>query len=287
MKSGVINWLERKVDKDLDGDGDIGKTEKEEKEEKKSRRHAQRMGDGKMDAWTRSQTDKMREKEAVALVNALTKKRDKAPMKICVMVRVRRVFDVSLSSESFKVMIHVITCWLCEDDAVQDCVEKSVAQWSVEDVARWLSSQQNIEGADAVAQRFREEDVDGEALLSLTSLTRKDIQEHFDLSYGKASKLLAAVCQLAVGGSSGQIAPLDGDFVYDADPEEAFYEPNYRPRIAIRDLSDGSNALDGVKEESYFYRSYVPATLLNRKFGKTVSISHYKKLIPGIPGGPL
>jgi hypothetical protein len=74
-----------------------------------------------------------------------------------------------------------------------------VAQWSVEDVARWLSSQR-IDGADAVAQRFREEDVDGEALLPLAPLTRKDIQEDFDLSLGKATKLLAAICQLAAGG---------------------------------------------------------------------------------------
>ena len=60
--------------------------------------------------------------EASALAAALSREKTDGPMKICVMVRVRRLFDVSLADESFKVITHCITCWKCEGDALHDQV---------------------------------------------------------------------------------------------------------------------------------------------------------------------
>ena len=162
----------------------------------------QAMSDGRMDSKTRALIDKKRQSDAVALVNALTKKHEAVPMKICVMVRVRRVFNIDAEQEKFDAMIHVITCWMCEGDAQQDRVQD-------------------------------------------------DNPVHDN---GKK-------------------------FVYDADPDLAFYEPDFRPRIAIRDLAAGTNTLDGQKSESYFYRTYVPPQLSGRKFGKTLVTWEVERLI--------
>eukprot|EP01046_Picozoa_sp_COSAG06_P036814 COSAG06_NODE_4095_length_4581_cov_5.947345_1_plen_652_part_00 len=132
----------------------------------------------------RDAVDKKRESVARALVKELRSKDKEDPMKICVMIRVRRLFEVSLSTESFKVMIHVITCWSCDGDAI----------------------------GDAVPEEEKKELLDD--------------------------------------------SPSD-DFVYDADPDEAFWEPKWRPRIAIRNLHDGAATLDGSDGEDYFYRSLV------------------------------
>lgn len=108
------------------------------------------------------------------------------------MVRVRRLFDLSLARESFTVMLHVVTCWVCEGDAEHD----------------------------QVSEEF--------------------IKQH------------------------------EGQFVYDADPDLAFYEPDFRPRIAIRHLHDGTAVLDGEGGEDYFYRSYID--------GKTIVTWEVEKL---------
>lgn len=109
--------------------------------------------------------------EARSLVSVLEKDYEDDPLKTCVMIRVRRLFDVSMANESFTVMLHVVTCWLCEGDAENDAMD----------------------------QEF-------------------------------------------VSANSGK-------FVYDADPDKAFYEPDFRPRIAIRNLCEGAATLDGAAGE--------------------------------------
>lgn len=79
---------------------------------------------------------------------------------------------------------------------IQIIMADGVAQWSVEDVANWLSSQR-IDGADAVAQRFREEEINGEALLAYASGGRTELKEHFGVSIGKATALLKEIRELA------------------------------------------------------------------------------------------
>lgn len=136
--------------------------------------------------------EESREKQARAILGALRRKHADDPLKICVMVRVRRLFDLSLSNECFTVMIHVITCWICEGDAEHDQVSEDF------------------------------------------------IKEH------------------------------EGQFVYDADPDLAFYEPDFRPRIAIRHLHEGKSVLDGEGGEDYFYRSCID--------GKTIVTWEVEKL---------
>ena len=145
-----------------------------------------------MDKERGREIDIKREKEATALLGVLKQDKEGDPMKVCVMIRVRRLFGVSLASESFKVMIHVITCWSCEGDAKQDGMPDEFVQ---------------------------------------------------------ANK---------------------GNFVYDADPDLAFYAPDFRPRIAIRNLADGEATLDGTDGENYFYRTYVN--------GKTIVTWEVEKL---------
>ena len=128
--------------------------------------------------------DESRERQARAIVQALARDSERDPLKVCVMVRVRRLFDVNLSNESFTVMIHVVTCWLCEGDAEHD-----------------------------------------------------RMSDEFVKAHG-------------------------GNFVHDADPDLAFYAPDFRPRIAIRNLSDGKATLDGDEGENFFYRSYIDGKTL-------------------------
>jgi hypothetical protein len=137
--------------------------------------------------------DESREKQARAIATALTRRSEDDPLKVCVMVRVRRLFDLSLSQEAFTVMLHVVTCWMCEGDATHD----QMSDEFIESV-----------GADA--------------------------------------------------------------FVYDADPDLAFYTPDYRPRIAIRNLHGGRSSLKGDEGEDFFYRTFVD--------GKTIVTWEVEKL---------
>ena len=136
--------------------------------------------------------DTSREQQARAILRAVERKRSDDPIKICVLVRVRRLFDLSLADESFTAMLHVITCWACEGDAARDQVSEDF------------------------------------------------VKEH------------------------------GGQFVHDADPELAFYEPDFRPRIAIRHLHAGKAVLDGEGGEDFFYRTYVD--------GKTIVTWEAEKL---------
>ena len=133
--------------------------------------------------------------EARALVAALERINAHEPLKICVMTRIKRIFNVSLSNESFTVMMHVVTCWLAEDDAANDAL-----------------------GDDFEA--VREQTVSKEDL----AWQRENGCEHF---------------------------------VYDADPDKAFYQPDFRPRVGIRNLREGQATIDGAAGEEYFFRSYV------------------------------
>ena len=58
------------------------------------------------------------------------------------------------------------------------------ASWSVADVVRWVE-RQSFDGADALAQQFRGEEINGEALLAYAGGGRKELKEDFGMSIGK------------------------------------------------------------------------------------------------------
>jgi hypothetical protein len=71
------------------------------------------------------------------------------------------------------------------------------ASWSVADVVRWVE-RQSFDGADALAQQFRGEEINGEALLAYAGGGRKELKEDFGMSIGKATALLKGIRELAV-----------------------------------------------------------------------------------------
>jgi hypothetical protein len=71
----------------------------------------------------------------------------------------------------------------------------SIATWSVEDVARWVA-RLPVEGAEAIAQSVRTEEIDGETLGTYPSAGRDQLKQDLGLSVGKAAKLFAAICEL-------------------------------------------------------------------------------------------
>jgi hypothetical protein len=71
------------------------------------------------------------------------------------------------------------------------------AEWSVAGVVEWVASQP-IANAEAVASKFRDEEIDGETLLSYAELPRDSrLRADFELSIGKANALRKAICLLA------------------------------------------------------------------------------------------
>ena len=123
--------------------------------------------------------------EARALVATLDRQFEDEPHKICVMVRVKRVWNVDLPSECFSVMLHVVTCWLAEGDAESDAV-----------TPEWEAQQ-----------------------------------------------------------------PPDA-FFWDADPAETDWAPQWRPKIAVRKLTEGSSNLEGSGSEDFFQRAYIDGRTL-------------------------
>eukprot|EP01046_Picozoa_sp_COSAG06_P029309 COSAG06_NODE_2708_length_6408_cov_2.142970_1_plen_1860_part_00 len=73
------------------------------------------------------------------------------------------------------------------------------AAWSVEDVATWVA-RLPVEGAEAIAQSFREEEICGDALLSYATRDRDCLKKDFGLSIGKATKLWKAIVAASSGG---------------------------------------------------------------------------------------
>ena len=136
-----------------------------------------------------SELDKKRLLEARAMIRSLEFDPITQPLKVAVMVRVRRVFNVEITSESFCCMLHIVTCWLAEGDAANDQVS----------------------------------DTELEALMVL----HKDAAEH------------------AERNDTGHLV-----FVYDADPDKAFYEPDFRPRMRIKGLCEGTASADGEGGEN-------------------------------------
>eukprot|EP01046_Picozoa_sp_COSAG06_P066907 COSAG06_NODE_17098_length_960_cov_0.877030_1_plen_195_part_01 len=65
------------------------------------------------------------------------------------------------------------------------------------DVVRWVE-RQSFDGADALAQQFRGEEINGEALLAYAGGGRKELKEDFGMSIGKATALLKGIRELAV-----------------------------------------------------------------------------------------
>jgi hypothetical protein len=66
--------------------------------------------------------DQKRQTEARALIESLSFDAVSEPLKVAIMVRVHRVFNVDITSESFCCMLHIVTCWLAEGDASNDAV---------------------------------------------------------------------------------------------------------------------------------------------------------------------
>eukprot|EP01045_Picozoa_sp_COSAG04_P044555 COSAG04_NODE_15177_length_541_cov_0.588235_1_plen_98_part_10 len=69
------------------------------------------------------------------------------------------------------------------------------AGWSVEDVVGWVS-RQSLGGAEGVAEKFSDEEVDGKALLSYAELPRDNLKKDFGLSIGKANALWQLIREL-------------------------------------------------------------------------------------------
>ena len=63
-----------------------------------------------------------------------------------------------------------------------------------------------MEGAEAVVERLRDEEIDGAALWAYGSSGRtcKELKEDFDISLGKASKLWSAIRELIDGDASAK-----------------------------------------------------------------------------------
>ena len=85
----------------------------------------------------------------------------------------------------------------------------AVAAWSVEDVASWMS-RQPIDGAEAIAQRFREEEIHGKALLQYGLGSRKELKEDFGLTMGKATTVWEAIRSADSGSGGAEPSPLAG-----------------------------------------------------------------------------
>ena len=68
--------------------------------------------------------------EARALVNTLEKEfgDEHEPAKIAVMIRVKRVFNISPLQECFSASMSVVTCWLAEGHAEDDAVSDDFAK---------------------------------------------------------------------------------------------------------------------------------------------------------------
>ena len=62
--------------------------------------------------------------KARATVQSLNRDQPNDPLKICVMIRVKRLFKISLADETFTVMLHVVTSWLAEGDAANDAMDE-------------------------------------------------------------------------------------------------------------------------------------------------------------------
>lgn len=104
------------------------------------------------------------------------------------------MFNVEITTESFCCMLHIVTCWLAEGDAVNDQVSETELE---ELIALHGSAAQHVQREDG---------------------------QHLT-------------------------------FVYDADPDKAFYEPDFRPRMRVKGLAEGHASVDGEGAENYFYRT--------------------------------
>ena len=137
-------------------------------------------------------------------------------MKICVMIRVQRLFNVSLANESFTAMLHVVTCWLAVNDAANDAMDsefehEQAGKFVCEQLERIASSPHHFVAASPPPLHRLSTAPLPLRCLSAASLPPPHMRCHAD----------------------------------DADPDLAFYEPDFRPRIRVRNLSEGEAALDG------------------------------------------
>ena len=90
---------------------------------------------------------------------------------------------------------------------------ENVRAWSVEEVGEWVS-RQPLSGADGVAQSFREEEIDGRALLSYAARDRDAVKRDFGLSIGKATALFEFICSLHDGGAGATPTLEEGEPPY-------------------------------------------------------------------------
>ena len=79
------------------------------------------------------------------------------------------------------------------------------AGWSVEQVAAWVLTLEEIDDLDGLAAKVREEEVDGVTLMAYTD--KLEVKNDLSLTGGKATRLFLAVQQLR-GAPAAAVAPV-------------------------------------------------------------------------------
>ena len=80
--------------------------------------------------------------------------------------------------------------------------------------------------------------------------------------------LHVVTCWLAEGDAASDAVDSEwevqneGKFFWDADPAETDWMPKWRPKIAVRKLTEGSSNLEGIGSEDFFQRSYIDGRTL-------------------------
>ena len=75
--------------------------------------------------------------------------------------------------------------------AAEEAVPPAVATWTIAQVANWMREQSQIDGAEKIADKLAEEEVDGDMLMAYA--TMKEVKEDLGLTSGKANKVWRAM----------------------------------------------------------------------------------------------
>ena len=86
---------------------------------------------------------------------------------------------------------------------VEEAVPPAVASWTVAQVAAWMKASE-VPGAEEVAEKLIEEEVDGDLLLSYRDM--QQVKEDLGLSSGKANKVWKAVLALKAPPGGAAVA---------------------------------------------------------------------------------
>ena len=97
--------------------------------------------------------------------------------------------------------------------AAEEAVPPTVATWTVAQVADWMREESQVDGAEEIAEKLAEEEVDGDMLTAYA--TMKQVKEDLGLSSGKANKVWKAMRALidpliepAASPSAGDMTPV-------------------------------------------------------------------------------